>query len=259
LFADIIEHPISQSIFYRLILDPPTQPQIITMKGGCVDAMSVLFRKEGWLTVAQLTRAWGRELANPGETAQYIQDIGHILLTDISNGRLDDSGPLREDQRSGLRLITPENKAGIIKGHHVRDLLRTSSISWASDHIVVMKEAVLDFAKRHELPLPSWWADGTDVPTEVGVMTKDTHSVVASSTPAPTQFARPRGRKPKKLEQVKQDMREAIRLGQLTPVVLRDMPETNLANQYGVSRDTARKARDAVLSEMLPPAAPDRN
>ena len=93
--------------------------------------MSVLFRKERWLTVAQLTRAWGRELANPGEADQYIQDLVHILLTDISNGRLDDSGPLREDQRSGLRLITPENKAGIVKGHHVRDLLRTSQISGA--------------------------------------------------------------------------------------------------------------------------------
>ena len=53
-------------------------------------------------------------------------------------------------------------------------------------------------------------------------------------------------------------MREAIRLGQLTPVVLRDMPETNLADRYDVSRDTVRKARDAILSEMLPAAAPDR-
>src|SRR3974390_955032 len=113
---------ISRSRCYRLILDPPNE-------GGRVDTMSVLFRKQEWLTVAQLTRAWGRELANPGEADQHIQDLGHILLTDISNGRLDDSGPLREDQRSGLRLITPENKAGIIKAHHVRDLLKTSPIS----------------------------------------------------------------------------------------------------------------------------------
>src|SRR6516165_4521329 len=112
--------------------------------------MSVLFRKEGWLTFAQLTRAWGRELANPGEADQYIEDLGHILLTDISNGRLDDSGPLREDQRSGLRLITPENKAGIINGQDVGNLLNTGSISWVSDRILVMKEAVLDFARRHE-------------------------------------------------------------------------------------------------------------
>ena len=241
---------------YRLILDPPNSAS--HDEGGRVDAMSVLFRKERWLTVAQLTRAWGRELANPGEADQYIQDLVHILLTDISNGRLDDSGPLREDQRSGLRLITPENKAGIVKGHHVRDLLRTSQISWASDHIVVMKEAVLNFAKRRELPPPSWWTDDTDMPADAGVTVKDAHSVAASPTPARTHLARPRGRKPKKLARVKEAMMEDIRLGRQTPNGLKNMLEKDLVAGYGVSRDTARKARDAVLSEMLPAAAPDR-
>jgi hypothetical protein len=114
--------------------------------------MSILFRKEKWLTVAQLTSTWGRELANGGDADQYIRDLGHILLTDILNGRLDESGPLRDGQRSGLRFITPEFKGGIIQGHHVRDLLRTSPFSQLSGHIVVMKEAVLDFAQRHEIP-----------------------------------------------------------------------------------------------------------
>jgi hypothetical protein len=27
------------------------------------------------------------------------------------------------------------------------------------NRIVVMKEAALDFARRHELPPPSWWTD----------------------------------------------------------------------------------------------------
>jgi hypothetical protein len=159
---------------------------------------------------------------------------------------------------SGLRLvITPEYKAGFIKGHHVRDLLRTSPISW-SNYIVVMKEAVLDFAKRREIPPPSWWTDGTDVPTDVGVITKDTQSVAASPTPAPTHLARPRGRKPKKLARVKEAMMAEIRLGRRTPNGLKNMLEKDLMAGYGVSRDTARKARDAVLSEMQPAAAPDR-
>jgi Bacterial regulatory proteins, gntR family len=219
--------------------------------------VSVLFRKKEWLTLAQLTGAWGLELANAGEADRYIQDLEHILLTDIINGRLDDSGPLREDQRSGLRLITPENKAGIIKGHHVRDLLRTSPISWALNHIVVMKEAALDFARRHELPPPPWWTDGARL-SAAGVTTKDAHSVAASLTSTRPHVARPRGRKPKKLDQVKDSMREDIRLGGLTPVALRDMPEKKLADRYGVSRDTARKARDAILPKILPAAAPDR-
>jgi hypothetical protein len=220
----------------------------MTMKGS-VDAMSVLFRKQGWLTLAQLTPSWGRELANGEEAGQHIQDLGHILLTDISNGRLDDSGPLREDQRSGLRLITPENKAGIINGQDVRNLLNTGSISWVSDRILVMKEAVLDFARRHELPRPSWWTDGTSLSADAAVTTKDARSVAASPTPVPRRLARLRGRKPKKLDQVKEAIREDIRRGRLTPVALGDMLEKNLEDRYGVSRDTARKARDAILSE----------
>jgi Bacterial regulatory proteins, gntR family len=56
----------------------------------------------------------------------------------------------------------------------------------------------------------------------------------------------------KKRDQVKEAMREDIRLGRQTPVGLRDMLEKDLVADYGVSRETARKARDAVLSEMPP-------
>jgi hypothetical protein len=214
--------------------------------------MSILFRKQGWLTIAQLTRAWGRELANGGEADQYIQDLGRILLTDILNGRLDDSGPLTDDQRSGLRLITPENKAGFIKGHHVRDLLDTLPISSISHHILVMKEAVLDFATRHELPLPSWWTDGTSSSTGASETSKGAHSIAACPAPMPSHVARARGRRPKKRDQVKEAMSEAIRQGRLTVVALRNKPEKDLAAEHGVSRDTARKARDAVLLAMSP-------
>jgi hypothetical protein len=206
--------------------------------------MSILFRKEQWLTLARLTVAWGRELANGGDADQSIRDLGHILLTDILNGHLDESGPLREDQRSGLRLVTPEYKAGIIQGHHVRDLLKKSPISQFSNHILVMKEAALDFAKRHEIPPPSWWTEGPSVSIDSDAATSP------SPVPTSTHSARPRGRRPKKLDRAKEAMREDIRLGQLTAVALRDMTEENLAFRYHVSRDTARKARDAVLSEM---------
>jgi hypothetical protein len=66
--------------------------------------MSILYRTERWLTIAQLVRAWGYELAKgPEDREQYVQDLLHILLVDIINGRLDDSGPLMDDQRLGLR------------------------------------------------------------------------------------------------------------------------------------------------------------
>jgi hypothetical protein len=59
------------------------------------------------------------------------------------------------------------------------------------------------------------------------------------------------GPRPKKLEETKQTMRTEIANGQQTVAGLRDMLEKNLASHYGVSRDTARKARNEVLSEFV--------
>jgi 7-cyano-7-deazaguanine synthase in queuosine biosynthesis len=63
--------------------------------------------------------------------------------------------------------------------------------------------------------------------------------------------ARKRGQPPRKLEQVKEAMRREIRDGRQTTEGLRTMLERNLATTYGVSRDTARKARITVLSEFV--------
>src|SRR5262249_5135480 len=63
--------------------------------------------------------------------------------------------------------------------------------------------------------------------------------------------ARKRGRKPEKLEATKKRMRGALAERRLTKIELRDMKEVALAETYGpVSRETARKAREAVLSEL---------
>jgi DNA-binding GntR family transcriptional regulator len=61
--------------------------------------------------------------------------------------------------------------------------------------------------------------------------------------------ARLRGRRPKKLGQVIEAISEDIRQGRLTEDALTNTLEKDLAAKYGVSRDTARKARDAVLSQ----------
>jgi hypothetical protein len=62
---------------------------------------------------------------------------------------------------------------------------------------------------------------------------------------------RRRGPKPRKLEKTKQAMKRDTREGRLTPTGLREMLEKALEERYGVSRDTARKARNAVLSEIV--------
>jgi hypothetical protein len=61
---------------------------------------------------------------------------------------------------------------------------------------------------------------------------------------------RRRGRRPQKFEQTKDAMRNDIQQGRTTVAQLDNMPEKNLATKYDVSRDTARKAREAVMSEL---------
>ena len=63
--------------------------------------------------------------------------------------------------------------------------------------------------------------------------------------------ARPRGRRPEKLEKVAEAMRQGIQNGQRSVEDLDRMREKDLAATYGVSRDTARKAREKTLRELL--------
>lgn len=68
--------------------------------------------------------------------------------------------------------------------------------------------------------------------------------------PSVARLGRRRGRRPLKLETTKEAMRRDIQAGRVTIDGLTNMFEKNLSEDYGVSRDTARKARDAVLSEL---------
>lgn len=204
--------------------------------------MSILFRTKRWLTVAQLARAWTAEISGPERNSEeFEQDLVHLLLEDIVNGRLDDTGSLVEGRRLGLRLITPNEQAGFVEGHQVRDLIHPGGASaWVLNRIVLMKEAALDFAQRHKLPPPSWWSDAETAPT------KTTNSRAADGAISTTGLSRPRGAKPKKLERVKEAMKDDVKQGRHSIAELREMREKDLAAEYGVSRDTARKARNAV-------------
>lgn len=136
--------------------------------------MSILYRTKGWLTLAQLIPAWASELADGKTNASQIEhDLKHFIMEDIMNGRLDDAGPLDDGRRLGLRIITPENRAGYLEGQQAGELLilareSPEGFSFVSRHLVLMKEAVLDFARRHQLPSPSWWTDATNVAVQSG-------------------------------------------------------------------------------------------
>src|SRR6516165_10010404 len=159
------------------------------------------------MTIAQLTGAWSSELAEGGEDPkQCEQNLVHILMEDILNGRLDGSGPLRDDgQRLGLRLITPEHKAGFIKGPQLHELIHIDR-SRVLRNVLVMKEAVLDFAQRHHLPSPSWWADSPNPPPEVP---NDTKVKVAKSN-AEALASRSVGKQPRILKYLSEHFPDGV-------------------------------------------------
>ena len=209
--------------------------------------MSILFRTKGWLTIAQLARAWTAEI--PGaerDPQQFEQELVHLLLEDIVNKRLDDAGPLVEGRRLGLRIITPDHRAGFLDGDQARDLLLPGG-AWTLhlDRIVVLKEAALDFARRHALPPPSWWSDAVAASTKSAPLDTVIQKPSAASKNQAS-LKRRRGAKPEKLGRVKEAMKNDIRQGRRTVTELSNMREKDLAAEYDVSRDTARKARNAV-------------
>jgi hypothetical protein len=76
-------------------------------------------------------------------------------------------------------------------------------------------------------------------------------SIVPPSTQARVAVAqRRRGPRATKLEQTMRKMRQDILEGRRTADALNHALEKELSSTYGVSRDTARKARKAVLSEL---------
>ena len=74
-----------------------------------------------------------------------------------------------------MRLITPESKAGFIEGRQLLDIFNDDQATWILNRVAVMKESVLDFARRHQLPPPSWWTD------QLGLTAKSTPASQATT------------------------------------------------------------------------------
>ena len=72
----------------------------------------------------------------------------------------------------------------------------------------------------------------------------------AAAASAAVGSERPRGPRPQKFERTRDAMRNDIQQKRYTAAQLENMLEKDLSATYGVSRDTARKARDAVLLEL---------
>lgn len=154
--------------------------------------MSNLFRNKGALTVAQLARAWSSELVASGRNPEQCEhELIDVVLEEILNGRFDDSGPPREGRRLGLRLITGEWSAGFIEGRQLLDPIR-SQYPWVLTRVALTKEAVLDFAQRHQLPSPSWWVDSTGISPELPKSAANTMKANVAATASRSLGKQPR-------------------------------------------------------------------
>jgi hypothetical protein len=95
---------------------------------------------------------------------------------------------------------------------------------------------------------------GRAAAASVGVLVPADKLAGRKSVRSPTSTAaaqgRPRGRRPEKFERTVAAIRNNLQQRSLTVAILNKMREKELAAEYGVSRDTARKARDAILSEL---------
>lgn len=124
--------------------------------GTCVP----LLDRSGWLSVAQLVPAWANELAHASSDVYAIQDkLWYDLEKDVIHGLLDD--PLRNGSRLGVQTVAPGGQPNYIEGSRLGGLFRMMG-----EGILLSKEAVLDFARRHKLRAPSWWADASKGETQ---------------------------------------------------------------------------------------------
>jgi hypothetical protein len=214
--------------------------------------LSILFRTKKWLTIAELTGAWATELGRTEPNPSRLEhDLVRLLMGDIINGRLDNAGPLADGRRLGLRYITREYRSAFLEGHMVPDFIRFFGSVPALLHcIVVMKEAALDFARRHGLSPPSWWANAVASSDETKNNMPPDGTAPISGAVSQKILARPGGRRPKERERVQEAMRDDIRQGRRTAAQLQVMLEKTMSSEYSTSRDTARKARKVVLSEL---------
>jgi len=184
-----------------------------------------------------------------------------VFVTTISEGIELADGSLQFDVNDLMkpRILLPSNdpetwtEASCAAAFEV--LSQTSSREYYPDRTIQFLMMEID---RHQfvrllttygLDLPKFWRPPIEKPSELHE--KAQNSTHRKQVPPARLEVRKRGPGPVKLEKVKQEIRRDIQEGRQTVARLRAMREKEL-QEYGggVSRDTGRKARAAVLSEI---------
>ena len=109
------------------------------------------------------------------------------------------------------------------------------------DYIELTRDEFFRWLEMRGFEFPQFWKRAIDKAAPL-------KQVSTPGVEQPSLVTRKRGRKPEKFDQVKAQMKADMDEGRLPRDRLEAMLEEEMQTKYGVSRDTARKARRAVLS-----------
>jgi hypothetical protein len=184
-----------------------------------VDTPRSIYSREEVMNVRKVAVEWSDEVG------YRWRDLESLIVNAAINGEFDDPSG-----KHGFYVKDPETRRVYpTTGKSVADGLAGPQSDFMlhfgkeEQLFVVHRDAVLAFARKRDLPLPSWWN-------------------LALTSGANLRPAR-RGPRPAKFEDVKAAMRTAISKG----AALSDMKQKEMQHKFSASRETCVKARAAVL------------
>jgi hypothetical protein len=181
-----------------------------------------------------------------------------LARRDLENAIRADRIKLRGDP-IGARSDHPIATAGPISPRHEINLIHdTLSLRrpGPSESELLFRNVKIDWTSASKY-LGTVLAASTSTPTvppsEVKTAPANSSGVTAAKV-----GALKRGRRPKKLEEVKSAMRDQIRRKLLSVSELKDMYEKELPKKFNAGHTTRRDARKAILAEFVGNSIPDK-
>ena len=210
-------------------------------------------RVREWINFAEIAEWCSREDGSIQPNEKKRAAALDALERDLLAGEFDENG------RSRVLFLSPESTRARMTRAWLKDAIEYNydghqGRSAYTAHCWIPRDLAQRWFERHRLSLPPWLTPSVLGSAQGAPASRPLASHI--ETP-PEEISRPaaegrkRGPRPRKLERAKEAMREDIRQGRQTTSSLRAMLEKELETIYQVSRDTARKARDAVLSEFV--------
>jgi hypothetical protein len=212
-------------------------------------------RKREWINFAEIAESCARR-GNPFVADEAARSGAYDRLRDDLL-----AGDFEENGKSMVRFLNARSKGEWVSRRRMHDLEYEAAISLSdaidtfspedirSQYLVycwIPRQMYRRWETKYGLSPTPWFEPQERCQTE-----SETHNVDRSLASSSPPNVRRRGKKPTKLVSTTERMRLEIRDGLRSVEGLRTMLEKDLGAEYHVSRDTARKARNKVLSEFV--------